>query len=463
MYQLNGGNDERLSIAYDSLQYLRLGPFTDSTTIAFEDAVWGWLRLLAYQVEQGNKSPQELESLSRGFGLPVRLYPPEEIPSAALDRIRTGRDVAFYSDQGTYYATTKLAQSDEYLRVGPLPEFQDVAKPASQTTLTSAFLASGLLTGLMVYSFSSKFRRIENVARSIARGNLSARVDESKAGETRELAKALNLMASKTESMIQSKHELLQMLSHELRTPLSRLRFAVDLLQAKPDDPKRTRRFEIINQSINELDLLVAEILDYIKNKECTPTRSQEWIDVRKAVEPIFKAIHEETPGLAVDCVSGSPGQTPLIYSDRIAFLRVAKNIVGNAQRYAKSQIVIRVLATQEESPSKNSGTQNFGKSYTCVEFEDDGPGIPEDKWLEVIEPFVRLPSTGPAASEPSPIPGARNRILYKNHTGIGLGLAIVNRILKQHGGRIEIGRGTLGGCLVRTYWPNPTSQPPMI
>jgi signal transduction histidine kinase len=152
-----------------------------------------------------------------------------------------------------------------------------------------------------------------------------------------------------------------------------------------------------------------------------------------------------------------------LIYSDRIAFLRVAKNIVGNAQRYAKSQIVIRVLATQEESPSKNSGTQNFGKSYTCVEFEDDGPGIPEEKWLEVIEPFVRLHSRSQSEAEPSPSPDSRNRVLYKNHTGIGLGLAIVNRILKQHGGRLEIDKGSLGGCLVRTYWPNPASQPPMI
>jgi hypothetical protein len=157
IYQLNSDNEERLRIAFESSQYLQLGPFTDYSTIAFEDALWGWLRLLVYQVERGEKSAEGLESLSRGFGLPVRIDSPEDLPQAALDRIRSGRDVAFYSDQGTYYATTKLAQSDEYLRVGPLPEFQDVAKPASQTTLTSAFLASGLLTGLLVIRFLPSF------------------------------------------------------------------------------------------------------------------------------------------------------------------------------------------------------------------------------------------------------------------------------------------------------------------
>jgi two-component system sensor histidine kinase RstB len=344
-----------------------------------------------------------------------------------------------------------------------LPEFQDVTKPASQTTLTSAFLASAILSGLLVYSLSSKFRQIENVALSIARGNLSARVDEHKAGETIELAKALNLMASRTESMIQSKRELLQMVSHELRTPLSRLRFAADLLESRPDDPKRSRRLDIINQSINELDTLIAEILEFVKNNEYSPTRSQEWIDVRRVVEPIVKAIIEETPGIAIECMSGPQGQTPVIYSDRIAFLRVAKNILGNAQRYAQSRIVIRVLVKKEENPSRSPGGQSSSKSYKCVEFEDDGPGIPEEKWLEVIEPFVRLHSGSQSDAEPSPSPDSMNRVLYRNHTGIGLGLAIVNRILKQHGGRLEIDKGSLGGCLVRTYWPNPASQPPMI
>ncbi|MFM7516130.1 MAG: hypothetical protein ACKO3V_04250 [Pirellula sp.] len=52
---------------------------------------------------------------------------------------------------------------------------------------------------------------------------------------------------------------------------------------------------EIIHQSINDLEMLVNEILEYVRNKEELPTRSQEWIDVRKAIEPVSKALAEET------------------------------------------------------------------------------------------------------------------------------------------------------------------------
>jgi two-component system sensor histidine kinase RstB len=462
-YRLAEDYREHLSIHFDSEQYLRLGPFNDYSTVAFEDAVWGWLQLLTFRYENSDRTQQDLDQLSKDFGLPIKLLEYQELPESGRDRFKSGRDVAFYGDQGGHYAATKLQSADRYMRIGPLPEFKDVTKPTAQTTLVLAFLISAVLIGLLVNSIARKFNKLARVARAIAQGNLGARVQESKAGEARELAKALNLMANKSETLIRSKLELLQMVSHELRTPLARLRFAVDLLEGKSDDPKRNRRMEIIQQSINDLEMLVNEILDFVRNKEELPSRSQEWIDVRKAIEPVSKVLVEETPQLCIEFESILPGQqVPLIYADHIAFLRVAKNVLGNAQRYAKSKLVVRVYQVASETLHNHQADSSRSKSQTCVEFEDDGPGIPEDRWIEVIEPFVRISDPDswiPSKTNPPP---AKN-LKHKNHAGIGLGLAIVSRILKQHGGSIQIGRGKLGGCVVRTYWPNPASQPPMI
>jgi two-component system osmolarity sensor histidine kinase EnvZ len=209
--------------------------------------------------------------------------------------------------------------------------------------------------------------------------------------------------------------------------------------------------------------MLVGEILEYVRNKEELPSRSQEWIDVRKAIEPLSKALAEESPHLNLEFESNIPGQIPLIYADRIAFVRVAKNIIGNAQRYANSRLIVRAYQVPMEATDRHQASLSTPQSQTCVEFEDDGLGIPEDKWRDVIEPFVRISDPNSGVPGISSHGHSRNHSGHKNHTGIGLGLAIVNRILQQHGGSIQIGRGTSGGCIVRTYWLNPASQPPMV
>jgi len=67
----------------------------------------------------------------------------------------------------------------------------------------------------------------------------------------------------------------------------------------------------------------------------------------------------------------------------------------------------------------------------------DDGPGIPRDQWTKVLEPFVRIDAP-------------RSRA----HRGLGLGLAIVRRIVEAHGGSIEVADAPEGGTSVRTTWP---------
>ncbi|MFM7516131.1 MAG: hypothetical protein ACKO3V_04255, partial [Pirellula sp.] len=84
LYRLADNYREHLSIHFDSKQYLRLGPFNDYSTIAFEDAVWGWLQLLTHRYENSDKTPQEVDQLSKDFGLPIKLLESEELPDFGL-------------------------------------------------------------------------------------------------------------------------------------------------------------------------------------------------------------------------------------------------------------------------------------------------------------------------------------------------------------------------------------------
>lgn len=456
-----------LGVPLDNNHYLRLGPIADQVGAAVEDQAADWLRILIRKIETAPDVPEVLRQISREAQVPVGLYASESIPPQAMQRIEQGFIPAFYALADEYYVVTPLKDRQELLRMGPLPRVRKLASQALNTAMGLWLTCVLGTTGWLVYNLASKFRRIEQAARNIAEGRFDARVDESKAGESIVLANAFNLMAAKTESSIRAKEELLQVVSHELRTPLSRLRFAVELLNVSKDEQQKYSRMMIIRQSIDNLDAIVDEVLEYVRNEETEPAKTREWIEIQPGLEPMISVLQLEHPKLRFEwVVSGTPAPTD-VFADRISFHRAMGNLLSNAVRYARSTVRIHLhpsLASRDSDDSKIPDPKSPVTEMLCIEVEDDGPGIPEDKRQEILAPFVRLYLDGSPTRvfnqaslqhEAEVSSKDRYRELEDTHAGLGLGLAIVDRILKQHGGSVRIEQGKLGGCLVRTCWPN--------
>jgi signal transduction histidine kinase len=111
-------------------------------------------------------------------------------------------------------------------------------------------------------------------------------------------------------------------------------------------------------------------------------------------------------------------------FADQRLFQRVVENLLRNAVRHADRIVMLEF--TEDEG-------------YDQIAVHDDGPGIPDELRERVLVPFVRLGSD-------------RDR----KSGGVGLGLAIVRRIMQRHGGRVVIDRSPLGGARVTTRWPHP-------
>ena len=101
---------------------------------------------------------------------------------------------------------------------------------------------------------------------------------------------------------------------------------------------------------------------------------------------------------------------------------RAIQNLVGNACRYAKSQVLI---------------TYSYENQLCRIDVEDDGSGIPEKDWQRVFSPFTRLDDSRTRASG-----------------GYGLGLSIVQRIVFWHGGKASVGRSQWQGAKMTLHWP---------
>lgn len=436
IYLKLGDSAEGVGIGFDEANYLRMGPFNDYGLNAVEDSVQGWVRIASQQVNNSTDPAQAILSISKEFPYAVTRQESTNLPKFATDRFRAGREVVFYPlDENRWYASTKLSNSGDYLQFGPFPAFVKVEQPAATTTLALVLLPAALAIAMLLRPVAKQLRQLESAAQAIAEGDLGARVDEKHIGSAQPLAAAFNQMATRTETMLRTQRELLQAVSHELKTPLARLRFAMGLVESAGTESQRQERLQSMDDAVEDLNKLVEELVGYVRTESLELTPNKESIDAIEAIQSAIGRAKEISPGIEFQIERAEGSDDLTIHADRNAFQRAIGNLLSNAGRFARKRVFVRVVP----SPDRIGSLER--RPSVLVEVEDDGPGIPVEDRKRVFEPFVRLKIE--TNDEKDRLRGA----------GVGLGLALVHRILEQHGGTVEVAEGCDGGCLVRTYW----------
>jgi signal transduction histidine kinase len=290
--------------------------------------------------------------------------------------------------------------------------------------LVFVFVIAATASAIVGIPLARRLQRLQHAVGELGGGNWAMRLDANAEGALGELAESINKMAAQLHEQFQEREALLQTASHELGTPLARMRFQLEFLDTQLRDPSDRRRLTALTTDLDELDELSTELVSWMEG------------NARSEGKGIFRLAPIVDSLIELECLDKCdrvtvdvriPGELNLT-ADRRQFQRVMENLLRNALRYAQNRIVI-------EAVSSDDGI--------TIEVRDDGPGISQEHHLKVLEPFVRLdqPPTQP------------------HHRGVGLGLAIVRRIVEAHGGSITISNAAEGGTRVRTSWPhNPTS-----
>jgi len=240
------------------------------------------------------------------------------------------------------------------------------------------------------------------------------------------------------------KNEFLATLAHELRNPLAPIANAIHLLQkaqgdaARPDNRAGAALKLALNQ-VNHLVRLVDDLMEVSRittgKIELKKERSDLAAVIRLAIEmsqPLMAAARHE--------VSVTLGESPLrVDGDPVRLVQVFANLFNNAAKYTPPAGRIDV--------SMERGDDNTG----VVRVRDTGVGIPSDMLSRIFELFTQV-----------------DRNLGRAQGGIGVGLALVRRLLELHGGDIEArseGAGMGSEFVVRlplaTGLPKPDCPPP--
>ncbi|MSQ50877.1 MAG: HAMP domain-containing histidine kinase [Betaproteobacteria bacterium] len=318
--------------------------------------------------------------------------------------------------RGWWRGDWSLRLPDERWLVVRMPRERHAPPIAWLVFLLVGALAVALAAWPLVRRLTRRLERLQQSVEALGAGDLSARVRVEGRDEIASLAASFNRAAARIETLMSSHRMLLANTSHELRTPLARIRMGMELLDTTHAlDPKRRAELE---QDIAEIDNLIEEIL-LASRLDAVPEGG-----VREEVDLL--ALAAEEASRQDSC--GVEGEALTVQGDARLLRRMVRNILENARRYGAPPVSVRI----------SQGDQ--GRVELRV--RDHGPGVPQAERERIFEPFYRV--AGAVSSPPA-----------EGYMGTGLGLSLVRRIARHHGGeaRCEAVEGP-GTCIVVSLPP---------
>jgi two-component system, OmpR family, sensor kinase len=282
---------------------------------------------------------------------------------------------------------------------------------------TFAILVSGLVCWSLARYVSKPVERLQSSARSLAAGNLEARVGQefsSRHDELGVLARDFDMMAVHVRNLIASKEDLLRGMSHELRSPLARLRVALGL--ARRPGENLVRQFDRIELEAERLDTLIGQMLQLSQLRAAEPAQTREAVELATLLGEVVEDARLEASATNKS-VEWIPNSSVVVEGDQRLLRSAIENVLRNAVRFTAPGTAVTTRLMQAESRAR-------------ILIEDRGPGVPDPELERIFEPFYRVAES-------------RDR----DSGGTGLGLAITARIVALHGGQV-VARNTPGGGL---------------
>ncbi|GAB3482620.1 hypothetical protein GCM10027340_16010 [Marinomonas epiphytica] len=284
-----------------------------------------------------------------------------------------------------------------------------------------AFLLLGLLvsSGILAYWLLGPLLKLQRVARSFGKGDMSVRVEGGLARRNDaigKLAHEFNEMAERIEDLLSSKERLMRDVSHELRTPLARIEVALTIAEDKHGEKQQEKYLDRIRTELHELDELIGQVLNLSRLEESSLKKEkmqlQEWLDEIVA-DVNFES---QLKGISVSKVGDKPES---MVGDPLQLRHAIENILRNACCYASDGGLVEVVTEQVQQE-------------VLIYVRDNGPGVEEEKLDKIFHAFYRTDESRGSSKG-----------------GFGVGMTIAQRIVRAHKGEISAKNRPQGGLEV--------------
>ena len=223
--------------------------------------------------------------------------------------------------------------------------------------------------------------------------------DPSGALEVRAAGQAFLDMRERIQRHLKQRTMILSGVSHDLRTPLTRLKLGLSFLPEEQREP--------LEKDVEDMNLLLNEFLDFAKQDNETDLPTED-INPTVLVNELIENFRRT--GIQIESI-GEIGNN-LFKLKPFPIKRALENLINNADRYGQKILIEKKIEN----------------NFLIFSVHDDGPGIDEAQYDEVLQPFTRL--------DPS-----RNQ---NKGSGVGLGLPIAKEIVEGQGGSLKLSKSDI-------------------
>ncbi|MDE6425969.1 MAG: HAMP domain-containing histidine kinase [Ruminococcus sp.] len=312
--------------------------------------------------------------------------------------------------------------SSEYSSVRMVTSLTDIdlnikTSAIAITIVCFAIIFVVIITGLyFAGSIVKPIRQISGIARKIAIGDFTVRINNNSNDEIGDLCTAINHMADELSNAEAMKNEFISSVSHELRTPLTAIKgWAETLMLDSESNPDTVRKgVGVIVNETERLSQMVEELLDFSRMQSGHFTLQKENMDILAELGDAVWIYSDKARRENMKIIYNDPEMLPFVFGDKNRIRQVFINIIDNAVKYSSAGDTITINATESD-----------GKIIVTV--SDTGCGIKESDLAKVKTKFYKA-----------------------NHTrrGSGIGLAVADEIIAMHKGTMDIsskgeGKGT--------------------
>lgn len=281
--------------------------------------------------------------------------------------------------------------------MGGYPSVTILEKPVRARTLIGA-VQSALRGRANQYQVRALLRERERQSQELA-----ARDEKLRAA----LA-ALSQQAERLRSADKLKDQFLATLAHELRNPLAPITVGLSVLESRADPSTSSSTMAIMRRQVNHMVRLIDDLLDVSRITTGKLELKVERFRLRAAIDAAVEASMPRLSAGQHNLVIEMPDDTLLLDADQTRVAQVVSNLLNNAAKYTPNggHIELSVRQVNEE---------------VIIIVRDNGIGIPRGKLEDVFEMFGQI-----------------DHPLDRSAGGLGIGLALVRRLVEMHGGHVE-------------------------